>query len=69
MASCPRHGRWKITDLIGAGGMGAVYRAQHTTIGKPMAVKVLHPRLGTKGDWAKRSIDELAPQTFPAWQG
>jgi hypothetical protein len=47
-------GRWKITDLIGAGGMGAVYRVQHATIGKPMAVKVLHPRLGTKGDWAKR---------------
>jgi eukaryotic-like serine/threonine-protein kinase len=47
-------GRWKIIDLIGAGGMGAVYRAEHTTIGKSMAVKVLHPRLGTKGDWAKR---------------
>jgi cytosine/adenosine deaminase-related metal-dependent hydrolase len=22
-----------------------------------------------KGDWAGRSIDELAPQTFPAWRG
>ena len=21
-----------------------------------------------KGDWAGRSIDELAPQTFPAWR-
>jgi len=47
-------GRWRITDLIGAGGMGAVYRVQHATIGKPMAVKVLHARLGSKADFSKR---------------
>jgi 5-methylthioadenosine/S-adenosylhomocysteine deaminase len=22
-----------------------------------------------QGDWAGRTVDELAPQTFPAWRG
>jgi eukaryotic-like serine/threonine-protein kinase len=34
-------GRYKITRKIGQGGMGAVFEAQHTLIGKPVAVKVL----------------------------
>ncbi len=34
-------GRYQITKKIGQGGMGAVYEAQHTLIGKRVAVKVL----------------------------
>jgi tRNA A-37 threonylcarbamoyl transferase component Bud32 len=34
-------GRYKITRKIGQGGMGAVFEATHTLIGKPVAVKVL----------------------------
>jgi eukaryotic-like serine/threonine-protein kinase len=38
-------GNYKIVQLIGQGGMGAVYRAVHPTIGREAAVKVLLPEL------------------------
>ena len=38
-------GRYRLTELIGQGGMGAVYRGEHTTIRRPVAVKLLHPEL------------------------
>jgi serine/threonine protein kinase len=38
-------GRYLIERLIGEGGMGAVYLAQHTHIRKRVAVKVLHPEM------------------------
>jgi hypothetical protein len=39
-------GRYLIERLIGEGGMGAVYQAEHTHMRKRMAVKVLHPEMG-----------------------
>src|SRR6478752_5373742 len=36
-------GKYSIIRLLGAGGMGAVYEATHTEIGKKVAVKVLSP--------------------------
>ena len=36
-------GRYKIEALLGEGGMGAVYLAQHIGIRKRVAIKVLHP--------------------------
>ena len=38
-------GRYLIEKLIGEGGMGAVYQAQHTHMRKRLAVKVLHPEM------------------------
>jgi serine/threonine-protein kinase len=39
-------GRYLIERLIGEGGMGAVYQAEHMHMHKRMAVKVLHPEMG-----------------------
>jgi len=38
-------GRYQIIDLIGSGGMGAVYRAVHVLMQKVVAIKVLNPEM------------------------
>lgn len=35
-------GKYRITEAIGRGGMGTVYRAIHRDLGEPVAVKFLH---------------------------
>ncbi len=39
-------GKYKLIDLLGSGGMGRVFLAEHTTISRPVALKVISKRLG-----------------------
>ena len=45
-------GEYKILDRIGAGGIGEVYRARDTRLGRTVAIKVARPDIA--GDAAKR---------------
>ncbi len=42
---------YEVVEAIGAGGMGEVYRARDTTLGRDVAIKVLKKELA--GRWAK----------------
>lgn len=42
-------GKYRIKRLLGHGGMGSVYKAENTTIGRTVAVKILHPHLADDG--------------------
>jgi serine/threonine protein kinase len=46
--------RYRIDALIGTGGMGRVYRAEHTGIGRAVAIKVLHNDLNHNREAAQR---------------
>jgi serine/threonine-protein kinase len=46
--------RYRIIDLVGRGGMGAVYRVEHVKMGKVMAMKLLHGELSQNQEVARR---------------
>jgi serine/threonine protein kinase len=51
-------GSYRITEKVSVGGMGTVYRAEHTLIGRAAAVKVLHPEMSADPDIVKRFFNE-----------
>ncbi len=46
--------RYRVIELIGEGGMGKVYLAEHIEIGKRVALKVLHPSYSRMPDLVER---------------
>ena len=47
-------GRYRVVELVGEGGMGKVYLAEHVEIGKRVALKVLHPSYSRMPDLVER---------------
>ncbi|KUN91158.1 serine/threonine-protein kinase [Streptomyces resistomycificus] len=55
-------GRYRITDLLGSGGMGQVWSAQDVRMRRDVAVKVVHPQHGTATDEETRARFEREVQ-------
>src|SRR5579859_4054843 len=50
--------KYLVRSVLGEGGMGTVYEAEHIAIGRAVAVKVLHPNQARKKDAVKRFHQE-----------
>jgi serine/threonine-protein kinase len=51
-------GSWKIEERLGEGGMGTVYAARHTVMGRRGAVKVLKGEMAKQTDTVQRFFNE-----------
>ncbi|MBX7099261.1 MAG: serine/threonine protein kinase [Myxococcaceae bacterium] len=47
-------GRFRVTSLLGGGGMGMVYRGEQVSLGRPVALKVLREDLSQQAGMAER---------------
>src|SRR4029079_16567154 len=51
-------GSYRITGELSRGGMGKVYRAEHSVLERTVAIKLLRPELTTNDELASRFITE-----------
>jgi serine/threonine protein kinase len=56
-------GRYTITERLGAGGMGEVYKATHTFLGSSRVIKVVHPHISGNTDAKDRFLREARAAT------
>ncbi|MES1209771.1 MAG: serine/threonine protein kinase, partial [Pseudomonadota bacterium] len=49
---------YRVLRLLGQGGMGAVYLAQHTILGRYAAIKVLLPEFSNNRELVGRFLNE-----------
>src|SRR3954453_2702356 len=47
-------GQYQIENLLGKGGMGAVFLARHILLGDRVAIKVLPPEIRNNAEWLRR---------------
>jgi serine/threonine-protein kinase len=50
--------RYRVEELLGEGGMGAVYAAEHLSLRKRVALKVVHPEHAGNAELAERFMRE-----------
>ncbi|WP_437601414.1 serine/threonine-protein kinase [Sorangium sp. So ce590] len=51
-------GKYNLVRLLGAGGMGEVYEAEHVLLGVPVAVKTMHPHIAMLPESRRRFLRE-----------
>src|SRR2546427_646 len=51
-------GKYEVKELLGLGGMGAVFRARHIFINHDVALKVIHPRMAANESMTERFLRE-----------
>src|SRR5215471_10917556 len=51
-------GGYRVTHMVGVGGMGRVYCAEQVALGRTVAVKVVHPHLADDDLAAARFLNE-----------
>lgn len=49
-----RLGKHRVTEVLGVGGMGVVFKAEDTELGRPVAIKVMKPQLAASRDACRR---------------
>jgi basic membrane protein A len=54
------NGRYKIEELLGQGGMSAVYKATDPNLRRVVAIKIVHPHLSTEASFIRRFEEEAA---------
>ncbi len=56
-------GNYRLLEVIGTGGMGRVYKAEHTLLGKKVALKMLRRRYAQSPDAVQRFFSEARAVT------
>jgi len=47
-------GKYELVSVLGAGGMGKVWKGMHLGLGVPIAVKIMHPEIAASKDYVRR---------------